>query len=823
MQGTNIGYTGPKLFVMLKNYILIALRNLRKHRAFSLINILGLSLGLACCLLLTLYIQDEFSYDTHLQRKDDVYRIVTEFEGAIGFDKLAAASPPIALALGEEIPEVEVAARLLSPPGATQNLIRHNDDVFYVTDGFLGDSSIFEVLTFDITEGDASTALDEPNSIAIAQSLATKLFGNESALNQSFQLSQGNEPFEVKVTAVYKDQKKSIVTPNFIVNISSGGWGQYLRSPNAANEWAGQNFVPSYLKLTPGHDREEVIRKMNAVLVKYGSENMKALGIKKKLSIERVKDIYLHSDVGQSPRISGIYIVGSIAFFILLLACINFMNLSTAKATKRAAEIGVRKVLGAFRTSLIYQLIGEAMILVLIAVIISLVLIQIALPYFNQLTGKEIGLGLQNNFAFLAIIVLIVIVTGVLSGSYPAFYLSSFQPAAVLKGRPSLGNASGKLRQALVVFQFVIGIALVCSMITISRQMTFLQSKDLGINVSAKLILPLRTENAVKNYSVLQKELSRIPGVNSVSGTDYIPGSTVFNDMPFYKSGGNMDVAKLHRINLVDHNYMELLGIKLLAGRKFTESRDADGGSKLILNSASLKELGWTPEEAIGQKLYFDWQGSTNEYEVIGVMEDYHQVSLKEKIYPMAFRYATTDESFAFAVLDIKPAEFSNIKVEVEDTWKNLINDTPFEFHFLDESIQKQYTEDRKTASIITTFTIIAMIISCLGLYGLSTYMTERRFREIGIRKVMGASVGEILSLMTAEFVKLVMIAFLISVPLAWYGMSKWLESFAYRVEIGVAAFIIAGAVAMIIALITVSVESFKAATTDPVKALKTE
>lgn len=808
---------------MLKNYILVAFRNLRKHRAFSLINILGLSLGLACCLLLTLYIQDEFSYDRHLERKEDVYRIVTEFEGVIGFDKLPTASPPIALAMAEEIPEIEAAARLISPPGASQSLIRHKDDVFYITNGFLGDSTIFDVLTFDILEGNPATALDEPNSIAIAESLASKLFGTESALNKSFQLSQGNEPFEVKVTAVYKDQKKSFITPNYIVNIHSGGWGQYLKSADANNEWAGQNFVPSYFKLIPGHNRDEVIAKMNAVLLKYGAESMKALGIRKKLSIEPVKDIYLRSDVAQSPRINGIYVVASIAFFILLLACINFMNLSTAKATKRAAEIGVRKVLGAFRTSLIYQLLGEAMILVLIAVVIAMVIVQIALPYFNTLTGKDIGLGLQNNFAFLSIILLIVTITGVLSGSYPAFYLSSFQPAAVLKGRPSLGSASGKLRQGLVVFQFVIGIALVCSMITISRQMTFMQSKDLGINVTAKLILPLRTDNAVKNYPVLQKELSRIPGVNLVSGTDYIPGAPVFNDMPLYKSGENMDVAKLHRINLVDHNYMEVLGLELLAGRKFSENRDADGRTKLILNKTSIKELGWTPDEAVGQKLFFDWQGNTNEYEVIGVMDDYHQVSLKEKIYPMAFRFASPDESFSFAVLDIKPGEFAAVKTAIEETWKTLINDTPFEFHFLDESIQKQYTEDRKTASIITTFTIIAMIISCLGLYGLSTYMTERRFREIGIRKVMGASVREILSLMTAEFVKLVLIAFVISVPLAWYGMSKWLETFAYRIDVSITAFLIAGAAALFIALLTVSVESFRAATTDPVKALKTE
>jgi putative ABC transport system permease protein len=809
--------------IMLKNYILIAFRNLQRHRSFSLINILGLSLGLACCLLLTLYIQDEISYDRHLKRKDDVYRIVTEFKGVIGFDKLGTASPPIALALAEEIPEVEAAARLLTPPGAAENLIKYNDNVFYISEGYLGDSSIFDVLTFDMLEGNASNALDDPNSIAIAESLSKKLFGNESALNKSFLLSQGNEPFEVKVTAVYKDQKKSFIAPNFIVNISSGSWGQYLKSKNAANEWAGQNFVPSYLKLTPGHDRAIVIKKINDVLVKYGAESMKALGISKTLTIEPVKDIYLRSDVGQTPRINAIYIVASIALFILVLACINFMNLSTAKATKRAAEIGVRKVLGAFRSSLIYQLLGEAIILVLIAVIASLVMIQLGLPYFNSLTGKEIAMDLQHNIPFLAMVVLIVVITGVLAGSYPAFYLSSFQPAKVLKGQTSLGNASGRLRQSLVVLQFVIGIGLVCSMLIISKQMTFMENKNLGFNSDAKVILPLRTESAQKSYAVLQEELSKIPGVNMVSGTDYIPGSRVFNDMPLYKTGENMDVAKLHRLNEVDYNYMDILGLKLIAGRKFTDNRKVDGGGKMILNMASVKELQLTPEEAVGQKLFFDWQGETMEFEVIGVMDDYHQASLKEKIYPMAFRLIGEDNSFSFAVLDIKAAQFGAAKSAIEKTWKSLVNDTPFEFYFLDENIQKQYTEDRKAASIITTFTVIAMLISCLGLYGLSTYMTERRFREIGIRKVMGASVKEILSLMTGEFIKLVVIAFLIAVPLAWYGMSKWLETFAYRIDIGIAAFLIAGGAAIIIAMLTVSVESFRAATTDPVKALKSE
>jgi putative ABC transport system permease protein len=808
---------------MLRNYFVIAFRNLQKHRLFSLINILGLSLGLTCCLLLTLYIQDELSYDSHMNRKDDVYRVVTEFKGVIGFSKLGTASPPIALALAEELPEVEAAARLLEPPNGSQNLIKYNDNTFYITDGYLGDSSIFDVLTFNIVEGNPATALDDPNSIAIAESLAKKLFGNEPALNKSFSLSQGYDPFEVKVTAVYKDNKKSFISPNFIVNIYSGGWGEYLKSKNTVNEWAGQNFLPSYLKLAPGHDRQAVIKKINDVLVKYGAESMKALGISKTLTIEPVKDIYLRSDVGRSPRIQSIHIVASIAFFILILACINFMNLSTAKATKRAAEIGVRKVLGAFRSSLIYQLLGEAMILVLIAMVISLVGIQIALPYFNMLTGKEIEMGFQDNIPFAGIIVLIVVVTGIIAGSYPAFYLSSFQPAKVLKGQTSLGNASGRLRQTLVVLQFVIGIALVCSMIIISRQMTFMESKNLGFNPDAKVILPMRTSNALKSYPTLQKELSKIPGVNAVSGTNYIPGSPVFNDMPLYKRGENMNVAKLHRLNQVDYNYMDLIGLKLIAGRKFIDNREADGGSKIIVNLASVKELGLTPQDAVGQKLYFDWQGQTNEYEVIGVMDDYHQVSLKEKIYPMAFRLASADDSFAFTVIDIHTAQFGKTRTAIEETWKSLVNDTPFEFYFLDENIQKQYSEDRKIASIITSFTIIAMIISCLGLYGLSTYMAERRFREIGIRKVMGASVKEILKLMTGEFIKLVLIAFVISVPLAWYGMHKWLEAFAYKIDIGMTAFLIAGGAAIVIALITVSVESFKAATTDPVKALKNE
>jgi len=808
---------------MLQNYLKIALRNLLRNKIYSFINIAGLALGVACCLLLTLYIQDELSYDRHHKNLENLYRVTSQFESDMGLNKLGSTSPPIAMALMEELSEVESATRALNPPGVSQNLIRYEDNIFYETNGLIADSTLFNVLTYEFKEGNPTKALTDANTVVISETLAHKLFGEESALDKSIMISQGGTEDNFKITGVFKENTKSHIKANFFVSMLSTGWAAYMRSDAVATEWAGQNFVPAYVKLIAGHDKKEVEKKMNDLLMKYGGEGMKALGMKKTLGLEPVKDIYLKSDIGQSPRITYLYVIATIAFFILLIACINFMNLSTAKATKRAAEIGIRKVMGAYRSSLISQILGEAMVIVIIAILLSIVILQLSLPFFNQVTGKSISFDSENMPYFILALAAISIITGLIAGSYPAFYLSSFQPAQVLKGKFNLSSTSGWLRQGLVVFQFMIAITLVCGMLVISKQLKFMQEKDLGFDATAKIVLPLRTEGATAKYATLKKQLENHSSISKVSGAEYLPGSAILSDMMYYSEGGNMDKAILHRRNTIDAGYMDLLSIKLIAGRHFSDNPESENNTNIIVNRASAEKLGFEPDQIIGQHLYFDWQGQKYAYQVIGVMEDYHQASLKEVINPTIFEIATDSSQFPFLIASVNASDFNETTALIEKTWKSLVDDTPFEYYFLDESIQKQYNEDRKVSQIITVFTIIAMVICCLGLYGLSTYLAERRFKEIGVRKVMGASIGQIVSMMSKEFVRLVLIALIISVPLAWYLMTQWLNSFAYHTPMSLGIFVYAGAAALFIALITVSFESVKAASTNPVNSLRTE
>lgn len=806
---------------MLKNYFKIALRNMLRNKVYSLINILGLSIGVACCLLLALYIQEEYSVDKHHARVEDVYRITTSFKNINNFRESATCSPPIAMAMKDEIPEVEVAARLLNPPGVSQNLIKYETNMFYESDGFIADSTIFSILSYDFIEGNPDKALTEPNSVVLTEALAKKIFGDVPAMNRIISISQGGPTADFNVTAVVREKGKSHQNPHFFTSMAGGGWADYMKEPQLIGEWAGQNFVPSYLKLNPGHDKDEVIRKMNEILIKHGAEDMKALGMSKTLSLEPVQDIYLYSSISQSPRITYIYVIAAIAIFILLIACINFMNLSTAKAAKRAGEIGVRKAMGAFRSSLVGQILGEAMIIVGISITISVGIVQLALPLFNQLTGKTVSFGSDDMLYFGAALAAITILTGLIAGSYPAFYLSSFKPAEVLKGKARVGSSSGFLRQTLVVFQFIIGITLICGMLVINKQLKYMSNTNLGFNPDAKIVLPLRTGTAQKNAPAFQKELSTLAAVEAVSATDYVPGSPIFSDFRIYKKGENMENGILHRINYIDFGYLEMMDIKIIAGRSFVVEEDST--NNMVINRAGVVELGLTPEEAIGAELAMDWQGRHMTFIVVGVMEDYHQVSLKEKIVPTAFFKRSSDRTLDHIVAKLSTTDIAGTLTAIEEKWKAINPETPFEFVFLDERLQKQYAEDVRVAQIITVFTVIAIVISCLGLYGLSTYMAEQRFKEIGVRKVLGADVSQIVMLMSKEFVRLIIIAFVISVPLGIYIMTQWLKGFEYKTTVDALIFVYAGLAALLIALVTVSFESFKAASTNPVKALRAE
>lgn len=807
---------------MLQNYWKIAIRSLLRTKIYSLINIAGLSLGVTCCMLLALYVNDELTYDRHHERLSDLYRIGTQFESdVIGFDKLGSASPPIPMTMKDELPEIEAAARLV--PTFGENLIQYEDNRFYESKAYVADSTIFDVLTYEFIEGNPDQALADANTVVVSDVMARKLFGDEPALNKSILISQGGSPVNYKITGVYK-RNKSFLDVNLFTSIMSEGMGAYVRSdPEASGEWAGQNFVGGYLKLVPGHSEEVVEKKINEVLVKFGSEDMKALGMTKTLFLEPVKDIYLKSEVDRSQRITYIYVIVSIALFILVLACINFMNLSTAKATKRASEIGIRKVMGAFRGSLIRQILGEAMIIVAVSMLLSVILIMAVLPVFNEVAGKDLSFNEDNVKFFAAALIMLTIITGLIAGSYPAFYMSSFQPVDVLKGKFTLSKASGKLRQGLVVFQFIVAIVLACGMLVIDRQISYMKEKDLGFNPSAKILIPLRTTDARQKYESLKNSLEHLSPIDAVSATDYPPGAQIFSDMAFYVQGGSMDNAILNRINIIDAGYMELLGIELIAGRPFSTNRAAESQGKLIINRASAKKFGVEPEKIVGQKLYFDWQGTNYEREVIGVMEDYNQTSLKDPIIPVVFGMPEKSDEYNYVIASINPSGFSETISLIENLWKDQVSDAPFEYTFLDDNIQRQYSEDVRISRIIRYFAVIAMIICSLGLYGLSSFMAERRQKEIGVRKVMGASAQQIVAMMSREFVKLVVAAFVVAVPLAWYVMDKWLEGFEYKTSLNISLFTLAGLAALTIALLTISYESLKAANTDPARTLRNE
>lgn len=807
---------------MLRSYIIIAWRNMVRSKVYSIINVSGLSLGVVCCLLLALYIQDEIGFDRHHARLDDLYRVTTNIEDS-GSGTMGTTSPPIAHALSNEIPEVEFATRIVVPPGASQNLIRYKDKLFYESDGAIADSTLFDVLTYNFIEGSPRDALTDSRAVVVTDLLAKRLFGNDQALGQVISI-QGVGTGDFKVTGVIKSNFKTFLPVNFIISMnSSGGMADYINSERVAQSWAGQNFVPTFVVLSPGHSREAVIKKMNQVLQKFGAEDLKARGMKKTLGLEPVKDIYLRSGIDQSPRINYLYVIASIGGFILLIASINFINLSTARATKRASEIGVRKVMGAFRSALMGQILSEAMVIVLIAIAVGVVIVQFMLPFFNRLTDKSISLGTGNTGYFLIALSLLSLVIGLLAGCYPAFYISSFQPAQVLKGKFAMSNTSGWLRRGLVVFQFMIAITLVCGMIVISRQLNYMQEKDLGFNATAKIILPLRTLDAKEQYENLQNQLTNMSSVKSVSAAEYMPGSRIFSDSRLYMEGGSMEMAISILHNTVDYRYLELLDIKLIAGRSFTDNRKMESERNVIVNRATAKVYGVAPEAIVGKRIYYEGQGQKYEFKIIGVMEDYHQVSLKEEIKPTLFGMPEEKNNYGYMVISLNTTDFHQTIATIESNWKKNVDGTPFEYSFLDENIQRQYLADRKVSQIVTSFTMIAMLISCLGLYGLSTFMAERRFKEIGIRKVMGASVSQITALMSTEFVKLVLIALIISIPLAWYAMDKWLEGFAYRISVDASVFIYAAVAALLTALLTISFESIRAASADPVKSLRNE
>ncbi|NBP67112.1 MAG: FtsX-like permease family protein [Cytophagia bacterium] len=556
------------------------------------------------------------------------------------------------------------------------------------------------------------------------------------------------------------------------------------------------------------------------------------MGVNKTLHLQALTDINLYAshyqgDLGDKGNITYLYILSSIGIFILLIACINFMNLTTAKASQRAGEVGVRKTMGATRSSLIYQFLGESILLVVMATLFALILVQVSLPFFNYVTQKDLSLIGVNLLFLIGSLFAIALVTGIGAGSYPALYLSSFQPAIVLKNKRLSGEGSNWLRKGLVVVQFVVSITLISALAIIYTQMKFIQSQSLGFNPEYNVTIPLRTAEAKESYDNLKNTLQNLSGVSGVSASTSLPATPLMRDFSLYKKGSTMQDAVHHFVVFNDEEYFKTLGIKLVAGRELIYNSDSASWSSakvnVLVNEESLKQMGIPLTEAIGATLYTEWRGQIKAHEIIGVVENFHQMSLHQKIEPLIFQIPASRNEFVYVTASIAANNYDSFIESVQEAWTSLNPNTPFESMLLSHQVKQQYEADNRMAMMITSFTSIAIIISCLGLYGLSIYVAERKTKEIGIRKVIGASIASIVSMLSTDFLKLIAVAFFIAVPISYYLMNEWLQTFSFRVEMNAWIFIVAGMVSFLIAWFAIGFESVKAAVNNPVDSLRNE
>ncbi len=807
---------------MLVNYLKIAWRNLLKNRVFSLINILGLASGLATCLMIMLYIMDESGYDAHHEGADRVFRVASSVKA----ESWSAAPAPMAQGLRQDFPEVEESARLLKFPGVTKMMLTYESrgerNSFFETNGYHADSSFFRIFSYDFTSGHAKTVFSEPNSLLLSDKVAARLFGEEDPMGKVVKLGLPFGAFNYTVRGVFRsDAGKSHIPANFFISMNNSDVGHLIDS---WQNWMSNNIFHTYVKLKPGTDTKTFESKLDDFLVRRAGQDYKTAGFDKHLFIQPVRDIYLHSDIGYEISANGsiiyLYIFGSVAGFLLLIACINFMNLTTARSEKRAREVGIRKAVGADKWSLVRQFLGESILLCLMAMSAAVLMVQMMLPVFNRVTGKALQAWSEPGLVFL--IVGLTLLTGLLSGLYPAFYLSSFKPVVVLKGRLKTDFAASMIRKGLVVFQFSVSVVLMLGALVIWKQLDFLQHQSLGFEKNRKIVLPVPGEEVAANYPALKNELLSHALVESVSSGSTYPGIENIEDMLFYPEGGSALDKTDVRLSTVEPDYISTMGFRLMSGREFSRDITADS-SGIIINEAAVKALGFTSETIIGKKINFELGKIQGSREVIGVLRNFNFESLHQPVRPFGMVTHSFGNRFAYVIATVKTTDFPVILTHFEKSWKKVNPGVPFSYSFLDQDFQKNYEKDRLTSDLVSYFTAIAVLIACLGLYGLAAFSAEQRTREIGVRKVLGAGTARITAMLSADFLKLVFIALAIGLPVAWWIMNRWLDKFSYKTDISVWVFLLTGAAALAIAALTIGYQSVKAAFTDPVKSLKSD
>jgi putative ABC transport system permease protein len=811
---------------MIRNYLKTALRSLWKNKGFSAINILGLAIGLATCLLILIYVMDELSYDRYNKNADRIYRLDTEikFGGANFIHLVMAQGPaPAGQAMLRDYPEVEKEVRLQKSGGflvrkGSQNI--QEDAVLYA------DSTIFDVFTLPLIDGDSHTALVDAHTIVLSATMARKYFGAVDIVGKTLVI---NDSIPYKVTGVMRDMpSQSHLHADFLVSLSES---EDAKRPDA---WT-QNSYNTYILLRQGADAHQFEGKLQEMIVKYIAPLLQSRmnisldqfyksGNKYEYTLTPLTAIHLHSnkmgELGANGNPQYVYIFSTIAIFILLIACVNFMNLSTARSANRAKEVGIRKVLGSLRGSLIRQFIVESVLVSFVAMLLALGIAWLLLPVFDQLAAKEMSIGLFSRPLLAPGLLVLVVVVGLLAGSYPAFFLSAFQPIAVLKGNVSRGFKTGWLRNSLVVFQFFISICLIIGTVVIYRQLGYIRSRSLGFNREQVLVIH-NTPALGAGITAYKNGLAHLPGVEGVTMTGYLPTSGDRNNNAFWLSP-DFDFKKALAMEkwLIDEHYIPVLGMNIVAGRNFSRDFPTDSMG-VIINEAAARQAGMA--QPIGAKFYTYDDIETKKpliYHVVGVVKDFNFNSLRDVVSPLVFLLKQNNDRIA---LRVSTDHVERLVAQVGDQWRKLVPGRPLSYTFMNDDFDALYRSEQRIGGISLSFSLLAIFIACLGLFGLAAYEAEQRTREIGIRKVLGASVTGIVALLSKNFLLLVGIAALIAFPLSWWAMHHWLQDYAYRISIGWGVFALAGALAAGIALLSVGLQALRSALANPVKSLRSE
>lgn len=787
--------------VMLRSYLKTSWRNLLRYKVYSAINLFGLAIGIACTLLIFLWIQDELSYDRFHENSDRIYRVIGESQSDGKINRIAITPAPLASALTNDFPEIVKAVTIDN----NAFFIRYQNRRFHES-VFFSDPEFFDIFTLPLIEGDSKTALKEPHTIVISENASRKYFGEDDPLGKILTF---DKRLAYKITGVFKDiPKNSHLRFDFLASNKSYK-SRYM------DQWGVSNFH-TYVLTSEEFSHERFQDLIPDFVEKYrGSESRHVY--KWKYLLQPLTSIHLQShlrgEIGPNGNINNIYIFSAIALFILLLACFNYVNLSTARYTTRAKEVGIRKVVGANRLQIIKQFLGESIYTSFIALVIAVITVHSLLPIFNSLAGKELSINYLENHELLILMISIVAAVGAASGSYPALMYSAFHPATVLKGTGRARMKGNFFRKILIVVQFAISIIFIVGTITIHNQLNYVMNKKLGFNKEQVVNIPLYDEDALNKIELIKNEFLQNPSISSVSATGYRPGGIVFNQTYWYEGAGEDYNLRIQWI-AVDHDFLKTYEIELMAGRNFSRQFPSDIERAYILNESAVKEIGW--EVPLGKQFEINNKGT-----VIGVIKDFHFKSLHQKLEPIAL--CVYPEAFEYLAVKIRPENIPNTLNFMQNKWQNLDPNQVFQFSFLDEDYDNLYRAEIRLSKIFSYIAFFAIIIACLGLFGLTALISELRTKEIAVRKVLGASISGIAFMLSVEFLKLLLVANIIAWPVAWYAMNQWLKNFSYRISLGIWIFLISGIFVLFIAFAAISYQSFKAATTNPIDLLRYE